>query len=167
MNFTITENTELQNKLFSSLQTLSETQVDIGLLPSAGGRLAFILGVQTHGSPIMHIPPRPVVQPALQQTSVRTAIAEGFAQSLSAAMEGDSAGVTAGLESAGQAGADGIRAYIDAGIAPPNSPVTVSGGWIWNRVAKKGVLITGKGSGKPLYRTGALYNAFDYEVKKR
>ena len=167
MNLTIKENTELQNKLFSSLQTLSETQVDIGLLPSAGGQLAFILGVQTHGSPIMHIPPRPVVQPALQQTSVRTAIAEGFAQSLSAAMEGDSAGVTAGLESAGQAGADGIRAYIDAGIAPPNSPVTISGGWIWNRVAKKGVLITGKGSGKPLYRTGALYNAFDYEVKKR
>ena len=167
MNLTIKEDTELQNKLFSSLKTLSETQVDIGLLPSAGGQLAFILGVQTHGSPIMHIPPRPVVQPALQQTSVRTAIAECFAQSLSAAMEGDPAGVTAGLESAGQAGADGIRAYIDAGIAPPNSPVTVSGGWIWNRVAKKGVLITGKGSSKPLYRTGALYNAFDYEVKKR
>ena len=34
------------------------------------------------------------------------------------------------LEAAGQAGADGIRAYIDSHIPPPNSPVTVHGGWI-------------------------------------
>ena len=36
-----------------------------------------------------------------------------------------------------QAGADGIRAYIDSHIPPPNSPATVNGGWIWNRAAKK------------------------------
>ena len=167
MKLTITEDTAKQEALFASLKTLGENQVDIGLLPSAGGRLAFILGVQTHGSPIMHIPPRPVVEPALSSSDTQDAIAEGFGQAIEAAVKGDTAGVTAGLESAGQAGADGIRAYIDAGVAPPNSPVTISGGWIWNRVAKKGVLVSGKGSSKPLYDTGALYNAFSYEVKKR
>ena len=54
------------------------------------------------------------------------------------------------LEAAGQAGADGIRAYIDAHIPPPNSPATVSGGWIYNRAAKKAVYVKGKGFNKGL-----------------
>ena len=60
-----------------------------------------------------------------------------------------------------------IREYIDEGIAPPNSPVTLSGGWIYNRVAKKGVLVRGKAGDKPMFDTGALYNDFDYEVTSR
>ena len=48
-------------------------------------------------------------------------------------------GTVAGLENCGQRGADGIREYIDGGIPPPNSPVTLGGGWIYNRVAKKSV----------------------------
>ena len=39
--------------------------------------------------------------------------------------------------------------------------------WIYNRVAKKGVPVEGKGFNKPLYDTGALYHDFDYDVKKR
>ena len=70
------------------------------------------------------------------------------------------------LEAAGQAGADGIRAYIDAHIPPPNSSATVNGGWIWNRAAKKAVYVKGKGFTKPLFDTGNLYNAFGYEIKE-
>ena len=47
---------------------------------------------------------------------------------------------------------------------PANSPVTVSGGWIYNRAAHKSVYVPGKGKNKPLFDTGALYDAFDYEV---
>ena len=61
---------------------------------------------------------------------------------------------------------DGIHRYIDAGIPPPNSPVTLSGGWIFNRVAKKGVPVPGKGGGPSLVDTGALYNDFSYEIKE-
>ena len=43
--------------------------------------------------------------------------------------------------------------------------MTVSGGWIWNRAAKKAVYVPGKGINKPLFDTGALYDAFDYEVE--
>ena len=70
----------------------------------------------------------------------------------------------AALETAGQAGADGIRTYIDSSIPPPNSPVTVNGGWIYNRKARKCVYVSGKGFNKPLFDTGALYDAFGYEV---
>ena len=96
---------------------------------------------------------------------------DDFDQALTAAVtaahEGDEAAAQAGLEACGQAGADGIRAYIDSGIKPGNSPVTISGGWIYNRVARKGVLVGGKGFDKPLYETGELYNSFSYEVKSR
>ena len=98
----------------------------------------------------MRIPPRPVIRPALAQEDVRQAMAEAMKNAVSAAWEGEDP--RPALEAAGQAGADGIRAYIDAGIPPPNSPVTLSGGWIFNRVARKGVLVSGKGGGPPWRR---------------
>ena len=167
MKFTFVEDTGKIEKIFQGIKTLGATEVEVGLPPSAGGKLAFILGVQEHGSPIMRIPPRPVIGPGLAQEDVRAEMAEGLMQAAEAALDGDEDGIAAGFEAAGKAGADGIRAYIDAGVAPPNSPVTVSGGWIWNRVAKKGVPVAGKGFNKPLYRTGELYGAFDFEVKRR
>ena len=167
MRLEFTEDTEREEGFFGAVKALGETEVEIGLPESAGGNLAFILGVQEHGSPIMRIPPRPVIEPGLRQESVRRAMTEGLVGAAEAAFQGDESGVEAGFETAGKAGADGIRAYIDAGVSPPNSPVTVSGGWIWTRVAKTGVPVEGKGFNKPLYRTGALYEAFSYEVKKK
>ena len=87
--------------------------------------------------------------------------------SCKAAFDGDMSGTQKGLEEAGQRGADGIREYIDEGIPPPNSPVTLSGGWIYNRVAKKGVLVSGKNGDTPMKDTGALYNDFDWEITER
>ena len=115
----------------------------------------------------MRIPPRPVVKPALAQEGLRAEMAEIMIDSCKAAFQGDLAGAKAGMENAGQRGADGIREYIDAGISPPNSPVTLSGGWIYNRVAKKGVLVSGKNGNTPMKDTGALYEDFDYEITER
>ena len=115
----------------------------------------------------MHIPPRPVVQPALAQESLKNEMGEKMLSSCEAAMEGDLARTRKGLEAAGQRGADGIREYIDVGIPPPNAPVTLSGGWIYNRVAKKSVLVGGKSGSTPMKDTEALYNDFDYEVTGR
>ena len=115
----------------------------------------------------MHIPPRPVVEPALAQEDLKQEMGEKLLTSCEAAMQGDLAGTQKGLEDAGQRGADGIREYIDAGIDPPNAPVTLSGGWIYNRVAKKGVLVSGKNGSTPMKDTGALYEDFDYEITGR
>ena len=141
--------------------------VDVGLTSSASSRSRFLLGIHTRGSPIMRIPPRPVVAPALGRESLRAEMGEKLLSSCEAALAGDPAGTKKGLEEAGQRGADGIREYIDAGISPPNSPVTLSGGWIYNRVAKKGVMVKGKAGDKPMLDTGGLYNDFDYEITEK
>ena len=163
----MTEDTEKIENREKCLEYLQKNKVDVGLTSSASGRSLFLLGIHTRGSPIMHIPPRPVVEPALAQESLKEEMGEFLLDSCEAAFEGDMSGTVAGMENAGQRGADGIREYIDAGIPPPNSPVTLSGGWIYNRVAKKGVLVGGKSGSTPMKNTAALYNDFDYEITGR
>ena len=164
MNVIIRDNPEAMEKRIRAILKLKDTKVNVGLLPSAGGRLHFILAVQSHGSPVMHIPARPVVRPALSQEEVRAAMAGDMLEAVKTAWEGKDP--HAALQAAGQDGADGIRQYIDSGVLQPNSPVTVSGGWIFNRVARKGVYVPGKGFNKPLVDSGALYSAFDYEIEE-
>ncbi len=158
------DNPELLARRIRALQKLKTMKVKVGLPASAGDRLRFILAVQEHGSPLMRIPSRPVIRPALAKPETRSAMAEAMKDAVRAAWGGEDP--RPALEAAGQAGADGIRAYIDSGIPPANSPVTVRGGWIWNRAAKKGVYVPGKGFNKPLFDTGTLYDAFDYEVEE-
>ena len=163
----MTEDTEKIGNREKCLEYLRKNKVDVGLTSSASGRSRFLLGIHTRGSPIMRIPPRPVVEPALAQESLKEEMGEILLSSCESAMQGDLAGTRQGLEDAGQRGADGIREYIDAGIDPPNSPVTLSGGWIYNRVAKKGVLVSGKSGSTPMKDTDALYEDFDYEITGR
>ena len=167
LKITVTENTDQIKKRAKCLKYLQTHRVDVGLTSGASARSKFLLAIHTRGSPVMRIPPRPVVRPALARETLRAEMAESLMESCEAAAKGDLPGTQVGLENAGQRGADGIRKYIDAGISPPNSPVTLSGGWIYNRVAKKGVLVKGKAGDKALLDTGALYNDFDYEVTER
>ena len=166
MRLLICDDSEALEKRLRALHKLRTMKVKVGLPQSAGDRLRFILAVQEHGSPMMRIPSRPVIRPALAKPETRSAMAEAMKDAVRAAWEGEDGAARAAMESAGQAGADGIRAYIDAGISPPNSPVTVNGGWIWNRPGRKAVYVKGKGMNKPLFDTGALYNAFGYEVEE-
>ena len=167
IKLTFTEDTERLENREKCLEFLKGNRVDVGLTSSASGRSFFLLGIHTHGSPVMRIPPRPVVAPALARAELREEMGEFLVDSCEAAFEGDLPGTAAGLENCGQRGADGIREYIDSGIDPPNAPVTLSGGWIWNRVAKKGVPVKGKGGGTPMKASAALYNDFDYEITGR
>ena len=167
LSLKMTEDTERLEKREKCLEFLRKHKVDVGLTSSASGRSFFILGIHTRGSPIMHIPLRPVVDPALHQEGLQQDMGEFLLESCEAAFDGDLSGTVAGMEGCGQRGADGIREFIDAGIPPPNSPVTLSGGWIYNRVAKKGVMISGKGGSTPMKDTAALYGDFDFEVTGR
>jgi len=163
MKVVIHDTSEDFSSRIRALTALKGITLKVGLPEDAGGRLHFILAVQEHGSPIMHIPSRPVIGPALAQDETRAAMAEAMKEAIASAWEGKDP--QADLEAAGQAGADGIRAYIDSHIPPPNSPATIGGGWIYNRAAKKAVYVQGKGFDKPLFDTGALYDAFGFEVE--
>ena len=167
LKLTFTENTELLDNRQKCLEFLQGNKVDVGLTSSASGRSFFLMGIHSHGSPVMHIPPRPIMPQAVERDSLKDEMAEFLIDSCEAAFLGDYPGTVAGMENAGQRGADGIREYIDSGIDPPNAPVTLSGGWIYNRVAKKGVLVKGKGGGTPMKASAALYNDFDWEITGR
>ncbi len=167
LSLKMTEDTERLEKRDKCLDYLRKHKVDVGLTSSASARSRFLLGIHSHGSPIMRIPPRPVVQPALSQEGLRSEMGDKLTDACEAAFAGDLAGTEKGLEDAGQRGADGIREYIDAGIPPPNSPVTLSGGWIYNRVAKKGVPVKGKSGSTPLVDTGQLRDDFDWEIREK
>ena len=167
LSLKMTEDTGLLEKRDRCLDYLRKHKVDVGLTSSASARSRFLLGIHSHGSPIMRIPPRPVVQPALAQEGLRSEMGEKLAEVCEAALAGDLAGTEQGLKDAGQRGVDGIREYIDRGIPPPNAPVTLSGGWIYNRVAKKGVLVKGKSGTTALVDTGQLRDEFDWEIREK
>ena len=147
-------------------EMLARMHVEIGLPESASARNRFLLALHEHGAPGARIPPRPVVRPALNDAGTQSAIQDGLLAACKAAAEGDPDGVMAGFEQAGQAGVDGIHAYIDSGIEPGNAPLTIHGGWIRNFVSKRPVHVEGKGFDKPMYATGDLYRSFGFEVKK-
>ena len=152
--------------LETAQEMLEKLHVEIGLPESASARNRFLLALHERGAPGAHIPPRPVVQPALNDAGTQSVIQDGLLAACKAAAAGDPDGVQAGFEQAGQAGVDGIHAYIDSGIEPGNAPLTIHGGWIRNFVSKRPVHVEGKGFDKPLYATGELYRSFGFEVKR-
>ena len=89
MKMTIHDDPEALAKRLRALQKLKTMHVKVGLPTSAGGRLRFILAVQEHGSPIMHIPARPVIRPALAKPETRSAMAEAMKDVVRAAWVGD------------------------------------------------------------------------------
>ena len=164
MYLKFTDNKDLWEARIAALKILATSQVDVGLTSSASGRSRFLMAIHENGCPVMRIPARPVIDPALRSEEAKAPMREAAMEALSAAMDGNEAAVASALEDVGKAGVAAIHDYMDGGVPPPNSPVTVSGGWIYNRVAKKGVLVSGKGSNTPLIASGALYDDFDYDV---
>ena len=164
MEFKFSSDTRHLKHLELSREALKHLHVDIGLQSSASPRNRWLLALHERGAPGAHIPPRPVVAPALSQPGTQSAIQSGLLSACEAASEGDAAGVQSGFERAGEAGVEGIRSYIDAGVPPPNAPLTVHGGWIRNFSSGRPVHVEGKGSNKPLYDTGELYHSFSFEV---
>ena len=165
MELTFSEDLRLQQRIRSAGELLKSTSVEIGLPANASPRNRWLLALHEHGAPGAHIPPRPVVAPALGSAETQAAIRQGLLDACEAAVAGDEPGVLAGITSAGQAVVEGIHAYIDAGISPGNAPLTIHGGWIRNCSSGRPVHEEGKGFDKPLYDTGELYRSFSFEVK--
>ena len=78
MNLSIKDHPKNLEKRIQALRKLKTMKVKVGLPASAEVDLHFILAVQEHGSPVMRIPPRPVIRPALAKPEVRKAMAAGI-----------------------------------------------------------------------------------------
>ena len=137
------------------LRNLAKREVLVGIPAEENSREsgpinnAQLLYIHTHGSPLRHIPARPVIEPAIE--NARDRIARQFSRALTAAAHGDADTAERYLERTGMAAQNASRAWFtnpDNGWAP-NSPVTIAA----------------KGSSRPLIDTGSLRKSIIYVVR--
>lgn len=111
---------------------------------------AHSLYIQTHGSPLWHVPPRPVLEPAIEANKDK--IARELKKVITAGIKNDKTGVKAGLHRAGLVAENAAKRWFENPMNgwPPNSPVTA---------AKKGSSI-------PLVDTGELRKAITHVIRE-
>ncbi len=111
---------------------------------------AELLFIHTNGSPANHIPPRPVLDPAIKHNKDR--VAANIKNAIDTALDGNAAGVLPALEAAGLDGQNIARDWFtdSANKWPDNADAT-----------KKR-----KGSVNPLIDTGEMRKAITYVVRE-
>ena len=157
-------------KIAAGMAFLKSHKVRIGIPDGGGGgsgglsnvQLAFIL---TNGSPVNHNPPRPFLEPALEQPQVQQQIMRHMKAAAKAALSGDTGGAMDQMHMAGIAGENAVKDYMASGSFAPNSAFTVNGGWMRNRVSGKPFHADPKGSSKPLIDTGNLQGSITHVVE--
>jgi hypothetical protein len=120
--------------------------------PEHGGKQvtnASLLYIHTNGSPLEHIPARPVLQPAI--TDSREQIGQCLAEAAQKAIEGDREGMLQKLDKAGMQGQNAARAWF---TDPKN-------GWAPNSQAT----IDEKGSSRPLIDEDEMRKSITYVVR--
>ncbi len=109
--------------------------------------------VTAHGSPLYHIPPRPIIEPAIEAEDNKEAIAGELKEAAKAVLDEKPDAVKAHLNRAGMLGANAARDWFEdpRNGWPPNAPATIKQ----------------KGSDKPLIDTGELRKSITYVVKEK
>lgn len=112
---------------------------------------AHSLYIQSHGSPLWHIPPRPVLEPSIEAN--KEPIARQLQGAALASLDGDSREVDAALHRAGMVAENAAKAWFEnpRNGWPPNSPRTIAQ----------------KGSDSPLIDTGEMRKAIAHVVRDR
>ena len=112
---------------------------------------AHSLYIQSHGSPMWHIPPRPVLEPSIEAN--KEPIAKQLQGAVPAAIDGNRQGVDAALHRAGMVAENAAKAWFEnpQNGWPPNSPRTIAQ----------------KGSDSPLIDTGEMRKAITHVVREK
>lgn len=129
-----------------SMREEMQPKIDAGMKYSA----AYQLYIMSHGSPLWHIPPRPVLEPALEAHA--DAIGKLFQAVIKAACKGDEAAMQKTMNICGMAAQDYCRDWFSdpRNGWPPNSPLTIK--------LKK--------SERPLVDTGTMRKAITYVIRE-
>lgn len=140
-----------------SIKELKKIDVLVGVPQEEAGREqngitnAELLYIHTNGSPANNIPPRPIVDPAIQDS--KEEIGTLLKEAILKALEGDTDGAMAGMERAGTQGENAVKGWF---TNPKNN-------WAENAKSTK----KKKGSSKPLIDTGQLRKSITHAVKKK
>ena len=128
-----------------SMRDEMQPYIDSGMKYS----VAYQLYIMSHGSPLWQIPPRPVLEPAIEYH--QDAFGKLFAAVMKAACKGDEAALNVAITNLGLAAEGYCRDWSTnpRNGWPPNSPRTIKE----------------KGSARPLIDTGAMRKAITYVVR--
>ena len=144
-------------KLRKSLAALARKRVLVGIPEDTTARRkgemtnAALMYLHTHGSALQHIPPRPVIEPAVQDAQNRAPVTQELGAAAQAILDEKPTEAKQHLQKAGQLGANAAQRWFTnpANGWPPNAPATVAR----------------KGSARPLIDTGQLRRAITYVVE--
>ncbi len=125
---------------------------------------AELLYIHTNGSPINNIPPRPVIEPAINDA--KELISENLKQASISAFDGNIQGFMQNLEKAGLRGENAAKDWFTnpKNNWAPNSTITIEGTEAYKNGEK---FIKGKKSSNPLIDTGELRKSITHVVRKK
>lgn len=154
-----------ESELFERLREIAHSQVLVGVPEETSTRPesddptkeivtnAGLLYLHTDGSALLHIPARPVIEPAIEAEGNKGPIAEELALAAKAVLDGNPQLADKRLGRAGMLGQNAARAWFHdpRNGWPPNAPLT----------------IFLKGSSSPLIDTGELRKSIVYVIRRR
>jgi hypothetical protein len=114
---------------------------------------AELMYIHTNGSPLKHIPARPVIEAAIQDKTNNNHIVHELKLAAEAALIGDEDTVTRELELAGVVAENASKGWF----------TNARNGWAPNAPST----IRAKGSSRPLIDTGALRQAISHQVVEK
>ncbi len=159
-------------KLTAGFQFVREMDVLVGIPAEKNedhGSLnnASLLYLHENGSPVNNIPPRPVLKEGINDPEEMPKIQALLQEGIEAALQGNLQGAENAYQRAGMAGAAAVqKKFTDGGLAA-NAPITITGGWMRNKVSGVPVHVKGKGNKGPLIDTGALRQSITFVVRKK
>jgi hypothetical protein len=128
--------------------------LNMGMASMVSGKLTYNLAhslyIHSHGSPLWQIPPRPIIEPAIEAKGNIEPIRDELKEAATAVLDGDKAEAVRHLKRAGMTGQNAARGWFTDsrnGWAP-NAPSTIKA----------------KGSDRPLIDTAQLRKAITYVV---
>lgn len=153
---TVSSTDEMLKAVEEAIKELKSHDVLVGIPQEkasreGGGKVtnAELLFIHTNGSSVRGIPPRPVLQPAIENDKER--VGEMLGKAIDAATSGKKEEIVPALERAGQYGENICKAWF----------TNPSNGWEPNSEET----INRKGSSKPLIDTGQMRKSITHVVK--
>jgi len=133
--------------------TSMRQEMDASMATGASYNKAHEMYIHEHGSPAWHVPPRPIIEPAIEDPDNKKFITEDLGEAAKAVLNGDSAKAKQGLQKAGMDAQNIVRDWFTnpRNNWAPNAPSTIKA----------------KGSERPLIDTAELRKSIHYVIHKK
>ena len=126
-----TTSTSARKNLNAALDRIAHSRVLVGIpsanasRPGGGINNAELAFIHSNGSPLKHIPPRPFLQPGIEEPANKKLIVDELSDAAKSYFSQDPATAHNHLERAGSIGATAAKLYITSGHLAPNAPSTI------------------------------------------